>query len=386
MAGFQDMLTEVAAGSAIESSSYFIVDNSLPTSGANAAYALLDEEGVVWASGVADSLSVEPSSSTENKFSVSATITIPETIEVDSLKAKYQIRWLLQLSDSSQHSSIEYITILPQIAGEIGAVDTVELINRPIQLQAVLPSNDNVSLEVYSENTQVYAAATVFYQSESSEGWNFEHSIVGNSKLVARLEPYTVVWSYRIGDFGLQVRDSQAGRLFVINPSMLNAVRELNTYLNRLNRRARLEELSFSTADLVLFLKGGADMFNGYDYYTDFTFTNAQKSFRHWWLVCSQIVALRTRYLEEGESSFDFSGQAVQLSVDITQYIEAQASNLENLRDQQLGPFKRQLHKRGILEGDASEVSFVARTRGVSGITTGPVSSIGRFGSQYKWK
>ena len=369
VSGFENMLTEVVAGSTINSVVYFLLPVDIDTTGATAAYALVDAESTVWTLGLADILEVEPISLTENKIKASSIVCIPETIAVDLKGTKYQIRWLMLLEDGSRHSSSEFITILPKISGEAGVLDAVDLQTATVTLQAVLPTTGSANLEIFCNNTPVYSQANIVSTSSSHAGYDFEHNLA-LSTFPAQLAPYTLVWSY-----GTPLT-REIGRLYVITPSIMGALRDLSTYLNRLNRKARLDELTFTTPDLLTFLSAGADMFNATDHYTTFNFTNAQQAFKQYWLVCSQIIALRTRYLEEGESSFDFSGQAVTLTVDITSYIESQISSLEAWRDANLPGFKRQLHKRGILDGDASSLSYVARTRGVAGLTDNPLSNL----------
>lgn len=161
-------------------------------------------------------------------------------------------------------------------------------------------------------------------------------------------------------------------RVYYITPSVLGAIDELRTYLDRLNQQLRIDSLRFADEDYILWLSAGRDMFNGYELLTNFWMTGATGPIRNFWMICSRITALRVRYLEEGLTTFQYGGAAVTLDVDVTQFLDAAASALESQLDQ-LGRLKRQLHNQGTTEG-VGAYQLGSRMVGAVGISYGPAT------------
>lgn len=367
--GFEGSVDQIVAGSSLEATADFFVPADLDTTSASISYSLMDAEGAVYVSGPADTVVRTDVGSAYDRVRVTAEFTVPSNVPAVTRGGKFKLLWALQAAGFFSSAS-ELITIIPTIRGDIGVEDAVEIQGQNVTLRAVLPDPDDAQIDIYQANTLRYHSVPFSNVGSSYSGYDFAHDVTPEAfGIVGALSPYTVVWS--------QGSDKEIGRLFYVTPSIVSALKELNSFLQRLKREVRLEELTFSSTDLLNIMKAAGDKFNGMGLYTSFTFTDAQGAILYWWLMCAQVVALRTRFLEEAEASFNFSGQAVQLEVDITSYIDQLASNLENQIETGLIPFKRQLHKRGILSGPGNAVHYVARTRGASGITTSPVAGAG---------
>jgi hypothetical protein len=365
----QGLAGSYVVGSTHEIYGYVSIPASIDDSDATARWELIDDAGVVYTLGFASNMLREHTEDPQyDLVTCSSIITIP-IVPASDYGSKYKIRWTYQ-ADQFIGTSSDLLTIIPAVSSDIGALDSVELYGESVTLMAVLPDSTPVSLSIFMENLPVFQVPSLSPVSSSPAGFDFKLDIptIG-SDLRPSLRPYSIIWS--------QGSAREISRLFILNPSLLDCLKEMNTFFNRLKRECRLEELSVKPTDMLAMLKSGADMFNGYGLYTDFDFTNAQGAIRHWWLVCSRIATLRTMYLEEALSTFDFSGQAISLSVDITSHLESLASVLESQLESQLVPLKKQLHKRGILSGDGAAVSYVAKTRGAIGLTLSPVSRLG---------
>lgn len=162
-------------------------------------------------------------------------------------------------------------------------------------------------------------------------------------------------------------------RVFFVTPSIMSAVKDMRSYLDRLNRQLRLDSLEHTDADYLLWLKAGMDRLNLL-LTTTFTMTLATGAIRDLWLVASQIQCLRTRYLEEGLTSFNYSGSAVQLDVDVTQYLDTLISQLETRLDNDATKLRLTLHNRGLTSGSGKYVQQSAFA-GALGVSRGPASS-----------
>lgn len=170
-------------------------------------------------------------------------------------------------------------------------------------------------------------------------------------------------------------------RIFHINPSILSVVRDMRTRLDRLNRRMRIDSLQFADSDYLVMMGLGRDRFNAVPPVTDFRMTDATGPIRSYWLDASMIDALRTRYLEESMTQYDYSGAGVNLTVDVTQALESLASTMET-RLEQATQTKNIMANRGLVSG-SGRWSLRNRNTGVIGVTLGPVTGHRRRGALF---
>lgn len=163
-------------------------------------------------------------------------------------------------------------------------------------------------------------------------------------------------------------------RVFRINPSILLVLNDLRKYIDRLNMNLRIDSLKFTNGDYLFWLQHGRDRFNSIPMATNFTMTEAEGPIRDLWLVCSQVEALRTRYLEEGLTTYSYGGASVTLDVDVTTFLESQASTLETRITDEGQRLKTSLHTRGVRGGSGkwSTKNFVT---GAAGRTIGIAST-----------
>lgn len=338
-------LDRVTVGQHVDSITNFILPQNLDISSAIVTYRLIDLDGATYFNGEADTITTIPKNGMQS-VQARAQFTVPD-VPATQAGDRYQLKWTITL-DGHVETLTEYLTIFAPYTSTLGANDVVELELGTASLTATLDTVSTLAnLTVYKSNTQIYSAIDITGIS-NFEGTFFQHQFVPQMYgLTVTLRPYTVIWDYQ----GILSVDKEMANLWVVNPSILSACKALHQTLNRLQREYRLPELEFSTSDMMRFLEMGMDRFNSLGIISDISMTMAEGPFRHWWLVCSQIAALRSRYLEEAESTFDFSGQAVSLNVDITSLIDGLVGQLESQVDGQLIPFKMQMGTKGLTVG-----------------------------------
>ena len=172
-------------------------------------------------------------------------------------------------------------------------------------------------------------------------------------------------------------------RIWKLNPSILLAVADVRSQIDRLHRNLKIDSLEHEDTDYLLWLRVGKDRFNGIPLTTDLSMTAAEGPIRSMWLDCVMLTALRVRYLEEGLTNYEYSGAAVNLTVDVTQYLESLASLMESRIQEDGARLKTDLHKRELTTGPGNW-SVGGETLGVIGQTASPVSSYGGWGGSYR--
>ncbi|WYW01303.1 head-tail connector protein [Pseudomonas phage vB_PpuM-SKa-4] len=225
-----------------------------------------------------------------------------------------------------------------------------------------------ISIEVYFDNLlRSSLVADVAANGKVS-------AVLPANTLLPNFEPYQVVYKQQ----GSTNYSTQ--RLYMINPSMLTAIDELRQFTNRINSKLRLDDLAFTDEDYLNCLKAGRDMFNGAVIPTGFSMINAQGAIYALWIKYAEHVALRTMYMDEGRTQFDYQGAAVQLTMDMTQYLESQDQSVMDYIQANVESIKTFLNRVGITKGDGSEAGGNGKGRrkhvpGATGVSAGPLSS-----------
>lgn len=277
------------------------------------------------------------------------------TYEVEGLPdGQYKVVFLASLSKGQYSASDDLYVETPHL--EI--TDKYSIYNI-----VTIPNSYACKWSLFDKNNKISSGET----NEADKTFSIDLSTVN-----MRLDPYLLVTEDQLGNYTDQ-------RIFYICPSILGAIKDLRTYIDRLNLKLRLDSLYFSDSDYLFWLMSGRDRFNGLPLYTNFSMTGATGPIRDMWLLCSQISALRVKYLEEGLTSYQYSGAAVSLDIDITPYIEQYVSALESRLAEEGQRLKTQLHNKGQIEG-SGEWTMANSNIGTFGMTLGPVCGKGVFG------
>lgn len=351
-----------------------------------------DRYGQVLLAGSADTVEVAGVA-----ISVQSIIQLPDNVPATYDGERYYLVWQATWPGFEVQSSEELVVYETEVV-EYGLDDTVNMTGYPINLHGVIqastvsdvtvtifdPEGKPLSPKVISPSNS-YAERLEFADSYHTgqfwQFWNGHASVivhepvdldlvngtyrtepggqlyafdVGASQRLAMLEsldPYVVRWE-KDGNF---VGTSQA---WVVNNNISVAQHEMQASMERALRYPGLLESAFNSTDYLTFLKMGRDLFNSLAYITNFTMLGADGHMRRMWLICAQYEAAASRQLEEAIKAFDYSGQSTSLTVDISGAYEAYKSELSNLIEQTVKPYKKQLAIRGVNGGDGSSSSI----------------------------
>ena len=193
--------------------------------------------------------------------------------------------------------------------------------------------------------------------------------------LIPSLDPYTVVWQYITPD---GQHNSETASLYGINTTIADAIKVVMQKINKARANIKDSRINFDNPELLNCLRRGRDQFNAMGQTTSFTMTNAKFGQREYWIMLSEVEALRAHYLFEGETDFDYAGQAISLSVNRAQYYDTLADKIEGVINERVKPYKDLLSKRGNISGDGSvdPNRLDKRAIGNIGISITPVSKI----------
>lgn len=151
--------------------------------------------------------------------------------------------------------------------------------------------------------------------------------------------------------------------LYVANPKMLAQIREVRLLIDKGRRNHPNPALNYTDLDIAGYLGQGAQYLNSIKpVLTNWSPNTVPNEFSLSLVYAAAYTALTAQYLAEGSAAFDFSGQAVSLSVDRTQFIEATLQRFKDYLDSQVPTLKRMWVRSGGSGGG----------QGILGINFGP--------------
>jgi hypothetical protein len=371
MSAYLQGIGSATAGQQVTTRMTITIPSSTDLSGSRAIWEVLDMDGFVWANGDCSSVASEISAVNPNAMQVAAdaTIILPGDMECNGNGTRYQVRYTL-ITKSTQIASFEQFIVVPPVASVVGALDVVEIAAQCITARMVLPHRaSNVTCAIWSANSQMTPDKSGGEDPERVQGGWLYKVLFETKQHASRMwsvEPYSLIWTYE-DDSG---RNQDRADMFMVNPGMLDAVREIQSYINRAYTDTGIAPgTTFKTGDCMRALRWGKDQFNAVVKPTNFTMTNAVGQFRYFWIGYACVFAARAQALAEGMKAFDYGGQTITLNVDRSQYWDTMATNLESQLNEQIKNFKDNLCRRGNVQGDGSFMGLAHNGVGTVGVT-----------------
>lgn len=346
---YQDLVGEIAAGKSALATAIFQFPPDFDPSGGYVLWDLLDPQGLVYATGNAYEYRIM-SSGVANTVTAKAVISVPADIPA-TIGEPYQLRYTLRVGDGVAYT-YENLKVHGMVDLQVGTQDSLELVGDTATLSLVTEQlYKEYAIELYAGNN-LLASMTVPNPDRVSSGY-FVAGSFDTSALTPSIVPYSVMWKF--SNSPNQVfRESAA--LWIINPSIAQAIEDVKSKINKARQTLfGTPDSQYPSTEVMKWLRRGMDAFNNaYGVFTSFTMTNALGGVREFWLLCAEKAALEAQYGMEGEKSFNFSGAAISLDVDRTQYLDAMIGKIQTDLDAQLKPFKQNLIIKGNTAGDGS--------------------------------
>jgi hypothetical protein len=346
---YQDLVGDLEAGKSALATAIFQLPPDLDPSGGYVMWDLLDDQGIVYASGNAYEYKIQ-SSGVSNVVVAKAIINAPADIP-PTVDNPYQLRYTLKVADKVAYS-YENLTILGFPTMQLGSQDSVEMQGDVATISLVTEKLFKYyTMELWADNTKL-ASLDCGNPERISNGY-FVAGSIDTSALSPTLRPYQVVWKFY--NTPAQVfRESST--LWIVNSSIIQAVEDVKSKVNKARQTLYgTADSQFPSTDIMKWLRRGMDAFNSsHGVLTGFTMTNAMGGVREFWLMYAEKMALDSQYLLEGEKAFNFSGAAISLDVDRTSFLDSMSSKIQGILDNEVKPFKQNLIIKGNSSGDGS--------------------------------
>lgn len=379
---YQTLLGSIDAGASALASTVFVLPpefDSIDVSSGCVNWTLLGSDGRVHNSGNGHEYTVV-SDTFMKAVQATALVSVPSNTLPTSEGCAYQLRWEFYKDTNSSTSPLyQYENLTVQGTGTIpnGAYTAVEIVGDPIVLKAVLPKAfDSVAVEVFQYNNKLMSIPATSAPLRVASGCLYQIDITGSGvSLPASLDAYTVIWKYSSVNNPEIFRST--AHLYVTSATILSAVEDCKARVSKARTTLLgFDDTLFDTETLLTGLRRGKDDFNAAGgYITGFDMTEATGAIRSYWLAFSEVFLLRAQALAEGEKAFNFSGQAISLEVDRTQYYSSLADTLSSNLESQVRPFKANLMMKGIQGGSGNMDHGIGFNRGRIAVGITPASS-----------
>lgn len=391
MSTFRTSIGQVMPGDTVDISRQFYTEETtvIVPAGATATIKILDQAGTMVNAAMAQVLSIQrmtlPTHAGFAGYLMEYQLVIPDNIEGVPEGIPYTA--LMGVTVHHADGDLE----LPAAQESFTVVSTTDLQTGPmasvIQVGAdgvvsynfpVRPQTANIQLDLYYGNAPKGSFSNAFTGGQW-HGPTLEYHFDA-SALPASLMPYAALWT---------VDGSQEiAPLFVINPSIQMAMRELHDFANKNCSDWNTRELTFTPEQLIAALYNGACLFNAAVIATNFTMTNAMGSLRTFWIQYSVVWLLQSQVLNGIETDFSYTNASITLDVDRASKYQQYADSLESQLADRMRPLKTAMSKRGNIDGDGSANPLALRPGAIGhvGLSLSPVSKVGTMWNPLSWR
>jgi hypothetical protein len=314
---YQDLVGEIAAGKSALSTVIFQFAPDFDPSGGYVMWDILDDSGVVHASGNAYEYTIR-STGIANVVTARCVISVPSSIP-PTVDNPYQLRYTLRVGDGVAYNS-ENIRVYGMVDVQLGTTDSIEIQGDKATVSLVTEQVfQNYVIELYAGNN-IMASMPIGNPERIANGY-FIAATVDTSQFSASLIPYSVMWKF-YNNTNQVFRESAA--LWIVNPSIIQAIEDVKSKINKARQTLfGTPDSQYPSTEVLKWLRRGMDSFNNaYGVFTSFNMTNAMGGVREFWLLCAEKAALEAQYGLEAEKAFNFSGAAISLDVDRTGAID----------------------------------------------------------------
>jgi hypothetical protein len=337
-----DILTAVVPGTTTSASTQFLDANNNPIASNNpATWALNTNEGLTIISGSASQDDFDPSI-------WHATLAIPDELPILPYGQLYRLIWTLTATNGANWNNTDSIAAQAPdeppdqplglvIVNDIAMDDTLLV---PVALgsyqHSVLDNEGNIVWQG-SVNT---APSPLVYEG----GFAYTDTIPAQN-LYERGNPYWIRWLYNVEGYPSHITQYP---LWLMVPRAWGHIAELKSQLDKIRDQDIDANLRWSDAELMQHLYTGLNHVNASPpHHTNWGLDNSPHILDIAIRKAAQLSAIEARYLAEGMTAFEFTGQSTNLTIDRTQYLSAVMGDLTSWLEANLANYKRNAIRRG---------------------------------------
>ena len=269
-----------------------------------------------------------------------AEFTVPLNAKLSEDDSRWVVEWELIDSFDREYTFFETFDVINPFYNEADAKEMTKMTLTMSELHLTLPvveHPEHIKFTLYDEYSQVVYNGTPVSSGTYSEFYTYMVNIPANT---LKQGVYLGLFEFDGNTFSQVIN--------AVDLWTLNRLTELRMMADKVMKSIDLYT-GYHDSDLYFHLNNGLAYFNMLWVPTGFNLMEFKSSYSPLIFglqVCGLHSLLRSQYLAEGDSAFDYSGQPVQLSVDRTGFIEAELGRLDQLLESTVKPAKIQAIKR----------------------------------------
>lgn len=270
---------------------------------------------------------------------------VPSDAKLSTPKHKWKVEWELLASNGKKYNAREFFDVTHPQFGEIDLKEQQKLTlsSSPCIITLPLPAiPESQVFDVVDGRGGSVLSNGLTPQEYGTYGDNFLYTATIPPNTMAPNNIYNVVWKFTLpGSF----ESVYYKKLICTDIMHLQQISDLRMYLDKVLKPLD-QYTGYRDSDLYFYLQEGLahlNMITPLTTWTHVSFSGTMSMFLPLWSTCACWVALQSQYLAEADQAFNYSGQAVQLDVDRTGYIDSQLGRLESFINERIPQIKKQL-------------------------------------------
>jgi hypothetical protein len=268
-----------------------------------------------------------------------ALFTVPSEALLSKDDSKYVIEWEMVSLTGKEYKVVEHFDVASVSYDDSREQQRITLSVTPLMLTLpVVDTADSIEVRLYDPlQTQIWSGVPLkkgIYDKYSV------YSIVIPAGTMKQNNEYIAVWEYSSGS---QPPATFVQKIYCVDLFTLSQTSDLRMYLDKVSKDIDLYT-GYRESDLYFYMVNGLrhiNMITPITTWTSVSFKGDLSMALFAWHQGAAYCALRSQYLAEGDSAFDYSGSPVSLSVDRTQYIESELGRIQEWLNGEFKEFKK---------------------------------------------
>ncbi len=317
-------LTQAVINTQTNADVYFYQANgTTPFVGSSPAiYVVRDPTGLLVTSGIASQDSNNPAHWT-------AVFSIPSSAPATATGQFYTITWTI--SNSGQIASQTFnFSVVSQI--QTDPVDTAVIVLQgspfTINLTVPYPTLQTLTLRFLNYQGGVVDTPTITTNIsnpvQSGNQYIYQIQIGASDSANLVMPNYGVFYYFAYVNYTTPTGSQETNviMVYVVNTTCIKIMNDMRRYVDRIRNNDVIPQLRITDLDLMHYTIQGVEYLNAIPPSNiGFNLANLPPMFNFYVQKAGAMQLLEAQYLAQGMTSFEFNGQSVQLTQDITQYI-----------------------------------------------------------------
>lgn len=258
--------------------------------------------------------------------SYEANFTVPLSANISTKDQKWVIEWELVDTNQKSYKYREFFDVVYPTFNEENLKEQkkVTLASLPLNLHMPIPVQaTGISFNLYDMSESQVLTVTPVQEGIYNDFYVYRITIPSGATTAGNT--YSALWRFTLNG----IEKAYYTTVDSMDLTTMKLISDLRLFMDKVLKPTDLY-LGYRDSDLRFFLEQGKELLNGMVQWTtwDYSFYYTTPGFKLGLIYAAAWFGLNVQFLAEGDSVFDYGGQAVTLSVDRTGYISEEIGRL----------------------------------------------------------